>query len=112
MPTYVDYSLAKYEDGVLTLELQPPVAVGGWTLRYTETKRFGGLSGSVYKWAASGFNNVSGINVVNSGQGIMKITINSPDSSGRDFGNYAFVVERVDSGHRTVLAEGYHKMGP
>lgn len=108
MSKQMDYPLPLYADGILTIEMEPPVAVGGWTVRYFETRRFGNQSGLIEKWGGSGFNNVSGVTVVNSGAGIFQIAINSVDTSGRCPGNYAFKFERMDSGSRNPLVEGYH----
>jgi hypothetical protein len=111
MPIYTDYDLVRYSDGQLTIALSPPTPIGGWTVLYEETRRFCGTSG-IQKWLASGFNGVSGITVVNSGEGVIRVQINSTDSSGRNPGSYAYTITRMDSGHRTTLAEGYHVMGP
>ena len=108
----MDFALARYEDGVLTIPMVPPVAIGGWSIRYTEQKRFGGSTNLITKSVASGFNGASGITITNSGQGIFNIAINSVDSSGLEYGNDAFVVERMDSGHRTSLTEGYRLINP
>ena len=69
--------------------------------------RFGGISGFAIASVASGYNGQSGINITNSGQGVLNITIPSLATSGIDFKNYAFAIERLDSGFRTVLSEGY-----
>jgi hypothetical protein len=112
MPIIANFTLARLEDGVLTIGLEPPAAIGGWNLQLTCMKRFGGQTPLFLKSCASGFNGVSGITVVNSGQGIFNIPINSVDTSGSEYGNYATFIERLDSGFRTVIDEGYLTVNP
>lgn len=106
MPIIVDVPSIQYDDGQLTISLAPPAPVGGRAVRFTVLKRFGGISGLVTKYAASGYNNVSGINVTNSGAGVLSIALNSADLSGQDPGAYAFVVELTDT-PRTEVNAGY-----
>lgn len=107
-----DFTLARYEDGVLTISLQPPTAIGGWDVRFRVTHRFGGgqVSGEAYvnKSVASGFNGASGITITSSGQGVMNVRLNSIDSSGIPHpGAHAYTLERHNSGFRTVLKDGW-----
>jgi hypothetical protein len=112
MPVLVDFSLARGEDAVLNVSMAPPVDVGGWDIRFEVAKRFGSYSGFVTKSVASGFNGASGITVVNSGQGIFGVRLNTPDTNDREFGNYAYAITRYTSGSRTVLTEGYVLLSP
>lgn len=112
MPIIADYTIVRMEDGLLTIDMTPPVAIGGWNIRFQCMKRFDSSSGLITKSVASGFNNASGINVANSGQGIFDVTINSVDTSGFDPGCYAYKVDRLDSGNVTCLAEGYMVLKP
>ncbi len=107
MAKQMNYALALYADGVLTIELEPPIAIGGWSIQYFETHRPGNLSGQVIKSMTSGFYAVSGMNIVNSGQGIFSMNVYATDTSGRCPGNYAFQFRRTDSGLHKVLVEGY-----
>lgn len=109
MAIQFDMPLAKFEDGILTVSLSPPTAIGGWDIRFHSQKRFGTItSGAVIKSCSSGFGaGQSGITVVNSGQGIMNIRINEANTSGWEFGNYAATVQRFSSGFRTVLSQGF-----
>jgi len=75
-------------------------------LQFEVQHRFGGISGLITKNVASGFNGASGITVTNSGLGYFTVGINSIDTSGFDFKNYSFDVQRLDSGSRTVIAQG------
>jgi anti-sigma factor RsiW len=111
MPIQCDFNFSRYEDGVLSISMRPPVSIGAWNLLFSLSKRFGGEP-TINKYAASGFSNVSGIAVVNSGQGTFSVTINSVDTSGLEYGNYAFQAIRTDSGSRTVLSEGYLVLTP
>ena len=112
MPVIGDFSIIKLEDGILYVELAPPVAIGGMALSCQVTRRFGGTSGLIQKSVSSGFNGASGISVINSGQGMLSVAIRSQDTSGLDYGNYAFSILRTDSGSRTVLTEGFFVVEP
>lgn len=107
MPVLNDFAFTRYDDGILTMPMVPPVAVGGWNVQFKVQHRFGGISGLIVKSMASGFSGVSGITVTNSGNGVFNIALNSADTSGMEYGNYSFAVERLDSGSRTLLSEGY-----
>lgn len=107
MPIYGDFSLVKYEDGILTINMNPPVPIGAWDIRFRLSKRFGSDELISEKTVASGFNNQSGINITDSGQGRFRITVKGSEMSGYDAGNYAFDVTRFTSGSRTTLAQGY-----
>lgn len=112
MPVLTDFQMSKFEDGILVVEMEPPQPIGGWLVRFQVMKRFGSSSGLIEKWMGSGGYNVSGMDIVNSGQGLYQATINSLDTSGLDYGAYAFQSERMDSGFRTVLNEGYFMLVP
>ena len=106
LTVYANFVSAVYEDGLLVISMTPEEPVGGWTLQTVVTKRFGGTP-LVSRYMASGYYGVSGMNIVNSGQGIFSVTLNSSDFSGKDPGNYAFQITRTDSGSRTNLTDGY-----
>ena len=106
MSVIQDFSLARYDDGALIIGMIPPTPVGGWNIQFSLMKHLGG-SGFVNKIVTSGFNNLSGISVTNSGQGVFNISLQSQDTSGLPYGNYPYAVERMDSGFRTTLTEGY-----
>lgn len=108
-----DFSFSKFEDGVLTVVMTPATAIGGRSIQFEVSHRIGGsTSGMPIKSVASGYNNVSGINITNSGAGQFNVIINSADTSGLDYGNYAYQVTRLDSGNRTVISEGVFTVGP
>ena len=111
MPVYADWSLVRYEDGTLTITLVPQVNIAGWNMRFLVQHRFGGTSGLIEKNVASGYSASSGITVNNSGNGVLSVAIRGADTSGMEFGNYAYTLERMDSGFRTVLSEGYLQLG-
>lgn len=113
MPALADFNLYKYEDGLLTVPLRPPAAVGGWDIRFTVTLRQGAdSSGLIVKSVASGYGGgASGISVLNSGQGVLQVTIRAQDTSGLQPGPYAFAIERLDSGSRTPLTRGFLLLG-
>lgn len=107
-----DIVTGRYEDGTFVVELNNPTPIGGWTIDFLVQKRFGGLSGLIHKQVASGFNGASGITITNSGQGVFQIALNSVDTSGLDYGNYAYATQRLDSGSRTLINEGYISILP
>lgn len=108
MPIQQDFGLVLREDGVIQTVMEPSTNIAGWNLQTLVTKRPGHLSGLIVKSAASGYGGgQSGITITNSGQGIFTTAINSVDSSGFDPGAYAYRTERLDSGFRSVLTEGY-----
>ncbi len=107
MPVNMDFSLIRYEDGILSYGMEPAQPIGQWTIQFQLTKRFGSVVPLVTKNVASGFNNASGIQITNSGLGQMNILINSIDTSGLCEGNYAYSVQRLDSGNQVVLTQGY-----
>lgn len=112
MPVLADFSFAKYQDGTLTISLSPPTAIGGWNIVYNQYKRFGSNTPIFTYSVASGFNGASGITVINSGQGIITMRIREENTSGLPYGNYAGMCERMDSGYRTTLSEGYMILVP
>lgn len=108
MPTYADFTLGIYEDGNITMGLQPPGPIGGKSIEFAMMKRPGG-SGIVLKSCASGFVNVSGINILNSGTGIISINLFQSEISGQEAGNYFYQIRETTSGHRTVISEGFRR---
>jgi len=113
MAVSIEVALSRFEDGVLTTTLAPPANISGWEIRYLVTKRVGGGSGVVERWAASGYGGgESGITITDSGQGVFTTDLRSVDFSGQDFGAYAVSIDRMDSGSRTKLAGGWYLNTP
>ena len=110
MPIVADYSLNRDENGTLTVEMIPPTPIGQWSIEFRLTKRFGSNDYIILGSVASGYNNVSGINIVNSGAGIMNIPNYPAYMSGREPGPYAYTVIRTDAGLETELSTGYRLM--
>ncbi len=109
---FADFPICRLVDQQITLGLSPPIPISGLAIEFQAMKRFGATNGVFLKSVASGFNNVSGINVFNAPQAQMNIQINSVDTSGLDFGAYPYEARRVDSGFRTVVAQGYLLLNP
>lgn len=108
MALFENFSIIRKEDALLSISLNPPVSIAGWSLEFRVNKRFGSCSGLIIKSAnLPTFNNVSGINVTNTAQGMFQVTLNSVDTSGFDFGNYAYGVQRLNAGNVTALSEGF-----
>lgn len=115
MPIIGTFDLTKGTDADLTIELSPPMNVGGWSVRCVFAKRFDVSSGMLPdRVAASGYGGgQSGITVLDSGAGRFRITAPTPEEmSGRDPGNYALQFERTDSGSRGPLTQGFVLYGP
>ena len=112
MPLIADFTLARQEDSPLTISMSPTVPIGAWNIEFTCQKRFGGQTDLISKITNSGYNSVSGITIVNSGNGTFSVTINSNETSGLQYGNYAYLIERLGSGTRTILVEGYLILTP
>lgn len=112
MPVFSNFTWTKFDDGNLLINLDPPTAIGGQNLAFNLGRYFGGEMGTIVKTAASGFNGVSGLTVVNSGQGQMSVALTSLDTSGLDFGNYSYKVARTTSGQVAAFTEGYCLLGP
>jgi hypothetical protein len=112
MPVIGDFESIKAVDGVLTVAMSPPVAIGGWEIEFVVNRRTGGESRYISKYVNSGYNNLSGINITSSGQGLIDVSISSLDTSGLQYGNYAFSVNRLGSGVVTKLSEGFMLVNP
>lgn len=106
MPLQVDYALAVGEDGTITLSLSTPVGIGGMNIEFVVMPRFDGEP-FITKSMASGFYGVSGMNIVESGEGIMRVNLYETEFSGRPYGNYASQWRRLDSGYHKIISEGY-----
>lgn len=112
MPHEQDFSISRYVDVTVVIDVRPPMPIGGLDIRMTVSDRFGSTSPRFVKYMASGFYGVSGLAIVNSGQGVLSARIRSLDTSGLDWGNYAFEVKRWDSGNVTDLTQGYLILKP
>lgn len=107
MAVVVDFAMTQLEDFPLNVEVAPPTPVGGWKVRFQVLKRAGGSSGLVVLSTASGYGaGQSGIAVTNSGDGQFQVLIPAGMTSGLDPGLYFHDFVRLDSGSRTVIAEG------
>ena len=113
MAIFDNFALIRGEDAILSVSLNPPTPITDWNLLFRVNRRFGSCSGLIFKSAdLPTFNNVSGINVTNGPGGMFQVTINSVDTSGLSFGNYAFQTVRQDTGSQTVLNTGFLTLLP
>lgn len=113
MPITVNFELPRGTDGILTLQMEPPVNTSGWDIHFQVQKRFGASSGLFDAWCGSnGLNNVSGINMRDGNQGILDITVKGIYTSGLPFANYAHTTTRTNSGFNTLLSQGYLALTP
>jgi hypothetical protein len=104
---FSQFSLPLQNDGTLTIALQPPNPISGWQIQCDLLQNFGG--NPIYSaYVSSGFNNVSGINVIDGINGVFTITFPSLILSGFQEGNYPFDAYRLSGGVRmTDLAFGF-----
>jgi hypothetical protein len=110
MTMEADFAFCRYCDGVLTVSMAPPVAIGGWSLQVEFSHRMGSAEPLFTRYAASGYVG-SGITVVSSGAGIFTVQVDAPDTSGMQLKNYACLAKRTDSGSRTDIFKGYMLLG-
>lgn len=108
MSQYIDIPINPGQDAVIQVQMNPVVPIGGWNIEFYVTKRFLGISGLIVGSTASGYiNNVSGMNIVNSGTGIFSATISGGSTSGWNPEPYAYTFTRTGSGCNTLLVEGF-----
>jgi hypothetical protein len=112
VPIQTNFSLVRLEDGVLAVQMVPSTAIGGWQIEWNLVKRLGSTTPIATRSVASGYNGASGITVTDSGQGMFNITINSVDTSGLNPGNYANGADRLSSGRRSALTQGFLTLLP
>lgn len=109
---YQDYRVQRGTDTTLSVKLSGTSAFSGQNIsgqgfEFVVSHRLGNVSGFFTKSAASGYNNVSGINVLHTSGKTFDVSINAADTSGLCPGNHAYATGRTDSGSRTVLQEGF-----
>lgn len=108
MPQIANINLYPQTDATIQVQMVPQTAIGSWSITFQVTNRFGAVSGLITGSTASGYiNNVSGLNIVNSGNGIFSAFISGGSTSGWDPDAYSYVFKRTGSGVATILAEGY-----
>ncbi len=112
IPMQIDIAFYRSEDGLINVSMTPPVAISGWSLQFQLMHRYGGVVPLINKYCASGFNNVSGINVTNGNLGVFNVALNQPDTSGLVSKNYFASILRTDSGSFGTLAEGIFSLLP
>lgn len=106
MPTHVDFSVYRRDDAYLAVSMVPATNISGWTLSWGFQKYAESASGYVTQYAASGYNNVSGINVTNGTDGRFTVTLPSVNTSGLDPRLYYHRADRLDSGNVQLLMDG------
>lgn len=112
MPARGEFRFTRGEDVTLLIPLDTPSPLGGKPLEFQVLNRFGGASGLIVKTCNSGFNGVSGLAVVNSGQGQLQADIWSPDTSGWVPKSYVYQVDDLSSGVRSRISEGFLVVDP
>ena len=113
MPSLADFSFSRGENFDLVVNISPPTPIGNWELSFNVGKRFGGDGDLINCYAGSGTpNGSSGITIQNSGAGIFSIAINPANTSGLDYGNYAYWIEKSPPGNTIITSEGFLKLLP
>lgn len=111
MPLVKNFSLPLYENGTIVIGLTPATAIGGWDIRFQMMKAQGGTS-LLTKYVSSGFTSyVSGMTIINSGEGRIGLRFYPAEVSGLDPGNYFYRIDRTQSGFSTGLVEGIRTAG-
>lgn len=106
MPIHIDFTVYRRNDVTLAVTMTPATNISGWGISWTFQKYPESASGYTTKYCASGYNNVSGINVTDGENGRFNITLPSVNTSGLDPRLYYQVSERFDSGYITTLMDG------
>lgn len=112
MAVQTDFSFLRWENATLNVSLTPPTPITGWSLHFQAKKYFGGESGLANAYAASGYTGVSGISILNAGNGVFSVNVPSAATSGWNYGNFAYSISRTDSGFQTVLSQGFILLNP
>ncbi len=108
MPIISNFSIYPNSDATIQCTLVPVTSIGGWGITFQVTNRPGGISGLITSSTNSGYiGNVSGMTIVNSGQGIFSVRVSGGSMSGWNFGDYFYQFNRTGSGVSTLLSEGY-----
>lgn len=111
MPVILDFSLPIQSDATLAVAMQPSTNVSGWTIEFNLMKRFGGEP-RVARSCASGYNNVSGVNVTDGSLGYFTVSLRRADTSGQDYGVQSYQINRNMSGRFEPLCEGFVTFTP
>ncbi len=106
MPVFKNFTLYKEQDAVVGVAIEPATPIGGWSLRFRVKTHSDSTSGVIEKFVSSGLNNLSGINVTDSGQGTIAVDITSADTSGLKPRTYFYELRRTDSGEESPLTKG------
>lgn len=110
MPLESDFLLQRDENGNVIITLTAPSPVGGEYLRFQMTKRFGSDTSIYSAYSNSGVDGVSGLSILDSGQGKVQISFEPSYVSGYEAGNYACKLQRLSSGRWTKIWEGFRVM--
>lgn len=101
-----DFLWISLDQGFLSINMEPPIAIGQRSIDFTWGKRPGYLaSGYFDKYSSSGLDGMSGITITNSGLGQLNVAINSVDTSGLPYGVYFYRCRFTDPPAITI-AEG------
>lgn len=108
MPNLQSFPITRGDNIDLLINLAPPTSISGWTLALNVGRQFGGAGDLIQtSTAVSG-----GITVQNAGQGVFSIPLTPSETSGLDFGNYAYWVRKTAPDNIITLIEGYLQVQP
>jgi hypothetical protein len=112
--TITDFTLRSSEDGTLIIAAAPPMPIGGLSFQFTQSRRAGGIPAITLSMASGYYGSVSGMDLIDSGNGVMSVSLWAYLSSGMDqvAGAWFYRVQRTDSGNVTAVSEGYRLMPP
>lgn len=107
MPIVENITISPNTDCVIQCQISPPTPVGSWSAEFVVKNRFFGISGLIQGSTASGYSNyVSGMSVINSGNGLLAARITQPQISGWSPGAYVYEFARTGSGVNSLLSCG------
>lgn len=115
MSANFNFPLPASQDAVLQIQIQPPVSISGWTIRWDLLYRLGSPSPIVSKYLASGYTSgQSGISLFNGQQGSFNVSLFASEISGVALTTNVLAHQtwRVDSGLQTPVSYGYRVLTP
>lgn len=115
MAAQFTFSLPASQDGTIQIQIQPPVSISGWTIRWDLMYRLGSQNPIISKYLASGFTSgQSGISLFNGANGIFNVSLFAAEISGVDQGTNVLAHQtwRINSGFQTPVVGGFRLLAP
>lgn len=114
--TVVDIPQAVWDNNTILMTLAEGTNISGWSIQFDLSKRLGSTAPFYQAFAASGLNNVSGINVTNGPQGQFTTAVPASVFSGIVASGYdptgAFAIKWRRTDYPTTISAGYLVVSP